>query len=168
MEKSRYKSNEEFQEEEIWGFLNQTKDSDSWTACSSCNSSFKVVDTITKPLPTANTMILESDKNLRESRTTMSAPVNIPADWPKISSKKPRSWLEEEEEEKYTNNNNNNNNNNNVMIPPHELIAKNRTSSFSVFEGVGRTLKGRDLSRVRYAVLTKTGFLESKSHHYPL
>ncbi|KAH6795776.1 hypothetical protein C2S51_036762 [Perilla frutescens var. frutescens] len=167
MEKSRYKSNEEFQEEEIWGFLNQTKDSDSWRGCSSCNSSFKVVDTITKPLPTANTMILESDKNLRESRTNMSATVNIPADWSKISSKKPRSWLEEEEEEEEKDNTTTTNNNN-VMIPPQELIAKNHTSSFSVFEGVGRTLKGRDLSRVRYAVLTKTGFLESKSHHYPL
>ncbi|KAH7544394.1 hypothetical protein JRO89_XS15G0159900 [Xanthoceras sorbifolium] len=29
-----------------------------------------------------------------------------------------------------------------------------------IFEGVGRTLKGRDLSKVRNAVLTKTGFLE--------
>ncbi|KAL5577751.1 hypothetical protein UlMin_019450 [Ulmus minor] len=49
-------------------------------------------------------------------------------------------------------------------VPPHELIArrlsKSQISSFSVFEGVGRTLKGRDLSKVRNAVLTKTGFLE--------
>lgn len=50
-------------------------------------------------------------------------------------------------------------------VPPHELVAKRlaraQISSFSVFEGVGRTLKGRDLSKVRNAVLTKTGFLES-------
>ncbi|XP_022981621.1 uncharacterized protein LOC111480685 [Cucurbita maxima] len=50
-------------------------------------------------------------------------------------------------------------------VPPHELIAKRlvraQISSFSVLEGVGRTLKGRDLSKVRNAVLTKTGFLES-------
>ncbi|EXB38719.1 hypothetical protein L484_004514 [Morus notabilis] len=50
-------------------------------------------------------------------------------------------------------------------VPPHELIArrlaKSQISSFSVFEGVGRTLKGRDLSKVRNAILTKTGFLES-------
>lgn len=50
-------------------------------------------------------------------------------------------------------------------VPPHELIAKRlaraQISSFSVFEGAGRTLKGRDLSKVRNAVLTKTGFLES-------
>ncbi|KDP39140.1 hypothetical protein JCGZ_00897 [Jatropha curcas] len=50
-------------------------------------------------------------------------------------------------------------------LPPHELIARrlarSQISSFSVFEGVGRKLKGRDLSVVRNAVLTKTGFLES-------
>lgn len=50
-------------------------------------------------------------------------------------------------------------------LPPHEFIARrlarSQISSFSVLEGVGRTLKGRDLSKVRNAVLTKTGFLES-------
>lgn len=49
--------------------------------------------------------------------------------------------------------------------PPHEFIARrlarSQISSFSVFEGAGRTLKGRDLSKVRNAVLSKTGFLES-------
>ncbi|XP_074569636.1 protein S40-6-like [Curcuma longa] len=47
--------------------------------------------------------------------------------------------------------------------PPHEWLAKKmaRTHiSSSVCEGSGRTLKGRDLSKVRNAVLTKTGFLE--------
>ncbi|KAK1280668.1 hypothetical protein QJS04_geneDACA018248 [Acorus gramineus] len=38
--------------------------------------------------------------------------------------------------------------------------ARNQISSFSVCEGVGRTLKGRDLSKVRNAVLIRTGFLE--------
>lgn len=50
-------------------------------------------------------------------------------------------------------------------LPPHELIARrlarSQISSFSVFEGIGRKLKGRDLSKVRNAVLIKTGFLES-------
>ncbi|TKY46896.1 Senescence regulator S40 [Spatholobus suberectus] len=61
---------------------------------------------------------------------------------------------EEEEEDEYD-----------TKLPPHEFIARrlarSQISSFSVFEGVGRTLKGRDLSKVRNAVLTKTGFLES-------
>ncbi|KAI3823254.1 hypothetical protein L1987_04687 [Smallanthus sonchifolius] len=47
-------------------------------------------------------------------------------------------------------------------IPPHEFlarqIARTRIASFSVHEGIGRTLKGRDLSRVRNAVWEKIGF----------
>lgn len=44
------------------------------------------------------------------------------------------------------------------MVPPHELLDRNRAASMSVHEGVGRTLKGRDLSRVRDAVWEITGF----------
>ncbi|XP_059626778.1 protein S40-4-like [Cornus florida] len=47
-------------------------------------------------------------------------------------------------------------------IPPHEFLARqlarSRIASFSVHEGIGRTLKGRDLSRVRNAIWEKTGF----------
>ncbi|KAK7272149.1 hypothetical protein RJT34_28572 [Clitoria ternatea] len=43
-------------------------------------------------------------------------------------------------------------------VPPHEYLAKTRIASFSVHEGIGRTLKGRDLSRVRNAIWAKTGF----------
>ena len=47
-------------------------------------------------------------------------------------------------------------------IPPHEFLAqqmaRTRIASFSVHEGIGRTLKGRDLSRVRNAIWEKTGF----------
>ncbi|KAI4388370.1 hypothetical protein MLD38_000704 [Melastoma candidum] len=53
-------------------------------------------------------------------------------------------------------------------LPPHEFIAKRLARShiwsFSVFEGAGRKLKGRDLSAVRHAVLTKTGFLDPQSN----
>ncbi|KAK9133409.1 hypothetical protein Scep_012937 [Stephania cephalantha] len=49
-------------------------------------------------------------------------------------------------------------------LPPHEFIAKklatSQISSFSVCEGAGRTLKGRDLTKVRNAVLSRTGFLQ--------
>ncbi|WCJ41020.1 hypothetical protein M5689_021911 [Euphorbia peplus] len=43
-------------------------------------------------------------------------------------------------------------------VPPHEFLARTRIASFSVHEGVGRTLKGRDLSKVRNAIWEKTGF----------
>lgn len=45
-----------------------------------------------------------------------------------------------------------------AVIPPHELAWRSRAASLSVHEGIGRTLKGRDLSRVRDAVWKKTGF----------
>uniref|UniRef100_A0A7N1A357 Senescence regulator n=1 Tax=Kalanchoe fedtschenkoi TaxID=63787 RepID=A0A7N1A357_KALFE len=48
-----------------------------------------------------------------------------------------------------------------VRFPPHEFLARQRrhqTASFSVHEGIGRTLKGRDLSRVRNAIWKQTGF----------
>ncbi|GFP91990.1 hypothetical protein PHJA_001343100 [Phtheirospermum japonicum] len=45
------------------------------------------------------------------------------------------------------------------LVPPHEYLARSRKlAAHSVFEGVGRTLKGRDLSRVRDAVWSQTGF----------
>lgn len=44
------------------------------------------------------------------------------------------------------------------MVPPHELAWRGRAASMSVHEGIGRTLKGRDLSRVRDAVWKQTGF----------
>ncbi|KAF9598622.1 hypothetical protein IFM89_028291 [Coptis chinensis] len=51
------------------------------------------------------------------------------------------------------------------MLPPHEIVArssKNNQSemTFSVLEGVGRTLKGRDLRQVRNTVWRQTGFLD--------
>ncbi|XP_020202356.1 uncharacterized protein LOC109788109 [Cajanus cajan] len=85
-----------------------------------------------------------------------SLPVNVP-DWSKIlgdeygqSRRRNRDEEEaqsEEEEEEGCG-----------RVPPHEFLAKTRIASFSVHEGVGRTLKGRDLSRVRNAIWAKTGF----------
>jgi hypothetical protein len=55
-----------------------------------------------------------------------------------------------------------------AMLPPHEMVARASAGSgygapgkpSSMLEGAGRTLKGRDLSRVRNAVLRQTGFLD--------
>ena len=49
------------------------------------------------------------------------------------------------------------------IIPPHILVEKRRKTesmAFSLCFGQGRTLKGRDLTLVRNAVLRMTGFLE--------
>lgn len=45
------------------------------------------------------------------------------------------------------------------MMPPHKIVERSHVT-FSVFEGVGRTLKGRDLRRVRNAVFQRTGFID--------
>ncbi|KAG7593319.1 Senescence regulator S40 [Arabidopsis thaliana x Arabidopsis arenosa] len=50
------------------------------------------------------------------------------------------------------------------MIPPHLIVGRRIEGgqmAFSVCTGNGRTLKGRDLSRVRNSVLRLTGFLEA-------
>lgn len=86
-----------------------------------------------------------------------SVPVNIP-DWSKI--------LGSEYRDKRWRNNNNNMEEYEAegggwdcdVVPPHEFLARTRVASSSVHEGVGRTLKGRDLSRVRNAIWAKTGF----------
>ncbi|GMH19455.1 hypothetical protein Nepgr_021296 [Nepenthes gracilis] len=45
------------------------------------------------------------------------------------------------------------------MDPPHEYLERSRRmAAASVFEGVGRTLKGLDMSRLRDAVWSQTGF----------
>ncbi|KAK4345805.1 hypothetical protein RND71_035981 [Anisodus tanguticus] len=48
------------------------------------------------------------------------------------------------------------------MLAPHEMVARGSMRSpritFSVLEGVGRTLKGRDLRQVRNAVWRQAGF----------
>lgn len=50
------------------------------------------------------------------------------------------------------------------MLPPHEIVARGSgnapATTSSVLEGVGRTLKGRDLRLVRNAVWRQTGFLD--------
>lgn len=82
-----------------------------------------------------------------------SLPVNIP-DWSKILKDEYKEnrrigadddWEEEEED-------------GGCRIPPHEFLARTRIASFSMQEGVGRPLKGRDLNRVRNAIWQKIGF----------
>lgn len=107
-------------------------------------------------------------------RQRSSAPVNIP-DWSKIYGNKRGDGLDGEHEHGhggYSNDGDDGGDDEDDddgggdgdMVPPHEWVAKRlartRISPFSVCEGVGRTLKGRELSRVRNAILTKTGFLE--------
>lgn len=84
-----------------------------------------------------------------------SLPVNIP-DWSKILKDEYRENRQREsDDDDYDKDDAAENSD---RIPPHEFLARNRIASFSVQEGIGRTLKGRDLSRVRNAIWQKIGF----------
>ncbi|PWA67946.1 hypothetical protein CTI12_AA313380 [Artemisia annua] len=77
--------------------------------------------------------------------TASSLPVNVP-DWSKILKQDYREnrrdyTYDDCEFEEYDGGA--------CRIPPHEFLAKQMAASFSVHEGVGRTLKGRDLSRTQ-------------------
>ncbi|GMH05312.1 hypothetical protein Nepgr_007152 [Nepenthes gracilis] len=86
----------------------------------------------------------------RQHHMATSAPVNVP-EWNKIlrvssveSLNDPDDGFDEHDS---------------GMDPPHEYLARSRKmAATSVFEGVGRTLRGRDLSRLRDAVWSQTGF----------
>ncbi|CAN4078351.1 unnamed protein product [Withania somnifera] len=148
--KGKTVQNGDFQEEDVWGFVKE-KDSS------------RVI------IPKGNSS--KSNNSVTQKPSSFSSPVNIP-EWSKNSNnKKSRRFTTT-----ITNHGSSvNYYGNNVeieedddcgdeMVPPHEYIARraarNQIASFSMMEGVGRTLKGRDLSKVRNAILTKTGFLE--------
>ncbi|XP_073307322.1 protein S40-5-like [Primulina huaijiensis] len=90
----------------------------------------------------------------RGRHVATSAPVNVP-DWSKIYRVDSVESLHEWEDDF--------DDNDLEVVPPHEYLAREhrrsrKAAANSVFEGVGRTLKGRDLSRVRDAVWSQTGF----------
>lgn len=88
----------------------------------------------------------KSNRYLSGVAAKLTPPVNTP-DWSKILGDDYRllsgDWLDEEV---------------NDRIPPHEYLMMTRGASFSVHEGVGRTLKGRGLSRVRNDIWKQIGF----------
>ncbi|KAL2341285.1 hypothetical protein Fmac_009225 [Flemingia macrophylla] len=149
--------NEDFNEEFVWSVANERDDYGKKTtrACKeSCDSSACHLPAAPRKIPRANTRLPSSDASLVKGS---SDPMDIP-DWSKIygkSCEKGSSRVDVGVS---------NEGDDDEMIPPHEWIAKklarSQISSFSVCEGMGRTLKGRDLSKVRNAVLTKTGFIE--------
>ncbi|KAK7392422.1 hypothetical protein VNO78_20861 [Psophocarpus tetragonolobus] len=88
--------------------------------------------------------------------TPASLPVNIP-DWSKILKedyKEQPKWESDDEED----DEDEHHQGLRIRLPPHEYLARTRGASLSVHEGVGRTLKGRDLRSVRNAIWKKVGF----------
>ncbi|XP_020091663.1 uncharacterized protein LOC109712488 [Ananas comosus] len=178
---------EDFEEEVVWDVVRERRDvspkakkaKDLSTATSSYSSSSS---SSTKRFPTSARMIPRKATSSSSSSSStgaarQSAPVNIP-DWSKIYQlNKNHPSAHDDDDESYSMGGYNNGGlveeeddgsegdlEEEGKVPPHEWLAKKmartRISSFSVCEGAGRTLKGRDLSKVRNAVLTRTGFLE--------
>lgn len=77
-----------------------------------------------------------------------SAPVAVPA-WPKAMAATELDFAADYEDD-----------DGEPVVPPHEMAARRAAAAASVMEGAGRTLKGRDLRRVRNAVWRTTGFLD--------
>ncbi|KAK5844757.1 uncharacterized protein LOC108482149 [Gossypium arboreum] len=176
----------DFEEEDVWAVLKERKDSTNKLGQQSIESSVPV----RRHLPSAAMMIprtfstINNSSNIGSSSSgssheangvkQQSAPVNIP-DWSNISRNKSKKgsnglWHDHDDGDGdgvlvgFEDSDDDDVDEYNSKLPPHEFLAKrlarSQISSFSVFEGVGRKLKGRDLRKVRNAVLTKTGFLE--------
>lgn len=99
---------------------------------------------------TSSSRIIHQVDSTRGRHVATSAPMNVP-DWSKIyrvNSIESLHDSDDVDEDECG------------MVPPHEYLAREhrKMAANSVLEGVGRTLKGRDMSRVRDAVWSQTGF----------
>ncbi|GKV16007.1 hypothetical protein SLEP1_g26719 [Rubroshorea leprosula] len=170
---------ENFEEEDMWSYAKEKEDSSPTLRKSKdyggSSSSAWRVSTTPRIIPKVSNLTSHETKMAQQS----SAPVKIP-DWSKIYGKCATStngsWVydgngigdstgyEHGDYHHSDGGGDDDGDGDDDMVPPHEWLARklarSQISSFSVCEGMGRTLKGRDLSRVRNAVLTKTGFLE--------
>ncbi|KAJ3674864.1 hypothetical protein LUZ60_005480 [Juncus effusus] len=148
----------DFDEEDIWSYVEYEQDSRSSPQNSKKlkNKSISFSSSSSKNSSSPKTIPKSINTNTNKT-TRQSAPMNIP-DWSKIYQQKNYNQCADVEDDDVAEDGSG------ERVPPHEWLAKkmarNNISSFSVCEGAGRTLKGRDLSRVRHAVLSKTGFLE--------
>ncbi|KAL1201756.1 Protein S40-5 [Cardamine amara subsp. amara] len=140
---------EEFQEEEVWSVLREKETPGPEMKMPKSNNNL-----FSASSSSSARYIPKGDEvsGVKQS----SAPMNVP-NWSKIygntkknTSGNLHSWAIHDDDDESS------------MVPPHELVAKRlartQISSFSMCEGIGRTLKGRDLSKTRNAILTKTGF----------
>lgn len=152
-------SDEEFQEDEVWAVM------DSSNGGSSSSSKQKS----RKNGGSGSVMRrFSSPRSIPRGGAGQSAPVDS-SDWSKVIKKKakkyPSSSVDDDSDDDHGHVGGDvDDDDDGEMVPPHEILArrfaKTQIASHSMCEGVGRTLKGRDLSKLRNAILTKTGFLE--------
>ncbi|MQM00125.1 hypothetical protein Taro_032855 [Colocasia esculenta] len=114
------------------------------SASTSPTSSARMIPVIPKPKHVDYSMSVPGGRIHHQS-----LPVNVPV----VPRRQRRGPVEEADEDE---------GDDEEMLPPHEMVARKNSplTTFSVLEGVGRTLKGRDLRRVRNAVWRQTGFVD--------
>ena len=167
---------EDFDEGDVWGlveesdYLSPKRELFKESSSGSSSSTWRL-PAAPRMIPRANTQYSHEAQVVQRS----SAPLDVP-DWSKIYGKNGKMGSENGEKNEvgcygygygdyyYQHQDDGDDDDGDDMVPPHEWIARkfarSQISSFSVCEGIGRTLKGRDLSKVRNAILTKTGFIE--------
>ncbi|CAN6457545.1 unnamed protein product [Victoria cruziana] len=166
----------DFDEDEVWSVIGHKEKKDSALR----GKKSRDASTTRRVAYSASRMIpkVGGSPNSPEGRIVQqSAPVNIP-DWSKVYKKSLKSpWVADDDDDEdgsgascYAHGFEDGFDNDDIeegdeeRLPPHEFIARklarNHITPSSVYEGAGRTLKGRDLKKVRNAVLTSTGFLE--------
>ncbi|EOA17437.1 hypothetical protein CARUB_v10005751mg [Capsella rubella] len=133
---------DDFQEDDVWDVLDD-----------GYQSSFVISNHTAKPSFTTQNLLPSEPRMIPERQriegmapmTQHSAPVNVP-DWSMVHTKKTNKKVDDSDDDN--------------VSPEEYFMGRSRSSSSSVMEGVGRKLKGRDLSKVRNAILKQTGFLE--------
>ncbi|KAK3226907.1 hypothetical protein Dsin_006769 [Dipteronia sinensis] len=113
----------------------------------SSSTTSKLIPSIPKP------PLIERSQSMPPRKFQHSAPMNVPVLSIAMAKQRNSKFFELNEDD-----------GGDEMLPPHEIVARGSGMSpkttFSVLEGVGRTLKGRDLRQVRNAVFRQTGFLD--------
>ncbi|KAL0300832.1 UNVERIFIED_CONTAM: hypothetical protein Scaly_2310100 [Sesamum calycinum] len=164
---------EELQEEEVWGIMKARRESSAISKSNSKTRNNFVCGPSSSSPRTIPRATVDGGGHQECSaagwvgRHQSSAPVDVP-DWSKILKKGSRRNLWDDASDAHNDDGvhdgKTDDDDDDEMVPPHEYLARRLASaqiaSFSMCEGVGRTLKGRDLSKLRNAILTKTGFIE--------
>ncbi|KAH6795920.1 hypothetical protein C2S51_036906 [Perilla frutescens var. frutescens] len=165
---------EDLEEEEVWAMINAREGSNSRNfehGFSSSSFAWRA-NAASRSIPRGGgSGRQEPSSPRRAGRHRSSAPVEIP-DWSKILRKKSKKDLWDDACDAHSDHGSevgavkidDDGEEEGEMAPPHEYLARRlertRIASHSMCEGVGRTLKGRDLRKIRNSILTKTGFIE--------
>ncbi|KAL6546755.1 hypothetical protein OROMI_022476 [Orobanche minor] len=152
------RATEDYQEEDVWGGLMWRKGSSSCRIRKS--RSGPMISAWRSATIPRSASAAAGLKDLRTARKG-SSPVELPGR-SRIPKEEPKNTWWDDDGDDYIDTCGDDD----EMVPPHEFLARRiRTSqvAYSMCEGIGRTLKGRDLCNLRNAILAKTGFLESSS-----